>query len=354
MTKSWKKLVKTTDSNNGSEDSDNIQLTLNEIAAQNQELDDLLKERQSLENEMGNLLQSSNPVEENPRFTGTIESFKSKREKEKNRVAQKKKLEERLLQKNKELEQWEKNQNRLKEKLTLQKKSLQKKETAQDSSTSQNTPKSREKSPDPNWFKTDFVRKQKDVIEKKRKVQTEQFKEVAKIPEKIKDLKPLLDEFGQKDLVKFQKKLDPENKIAEIPTRIRRIKDEWDEKRETQKEKLREKLNVKKLSEKLEEAKRFGQSVKSEIKDSLGALEEKVPEIKELTDKLEKELSLDDRNNKVSENASSKKSEEKEAEQKETERKEKLKERFLSKKKAERKEEERSNRKKEQKKYKTT
>ena len=96
MTKSWKKLVKTTDSdpNNGSENSfSSIQLTLDEIASQNQELDELLKERQSLENEMGNLLQSTNPVEENPRFTGTIESFKKKREKEKNMIAQKKKQE---------------------------------------------------------------------------------------------------------------------------------------------------------------------------------------------------------------------------------------------------------------------
>ena len=81
MTKSWKKLVKTTDSDskNNSENSfSNSQFTLDEIASQNQKLEDLLKERQSLENEMGNLLQSNNPVAENPRFTGTIESFKSK------------------------------------------------------------------------------------------------------------------------------------------------------------------------------------------------------------------------------------------------------------------------------------
>ena len=76
MTKSWKKRIKTTDfdSHNESENSfSSIQLTLDEIASQNQELDHLLKERQSLENEMGNLLQTTNPVEENPRFTGTIE-----------------------------------------------------------------------------------------------------------------------------------------------------------------------------------------------------------------------------------------------------------------------------------------
>ncbi len=356
MTKSWKKLVKTTDldSNNESENSfSNIQLTLNEIAAQNQELDDLLKERQSLENEMGNLLQSNNPVEENPRFSGTIESFKSKREKEKNRAARKKKLEERLLKKSKEIEKWEKNLDRLKEKLALQRKSLLKKGTEQDPSTSQKAPKPKEKSSVKRWFDTKQIRKKKDVIERKKKVLTEPIEKVKQIPDKIRELKPKLDPFGQKDLVKFQKKLDQEKKTEVIPTRIRRIKDDWDEKHEIRKEKLKERLKekvpVKKLSEKLEETKRFGQSVKSDIKNSVESLESKMPEIKEMTEKLEKELSLDDRQNKISENAAAKKAEQKENEQKETERRERLKERFLSRKKAERKEEERSSRKKERK-----
>ena len=350
MTKSWKKLVKTTDfdSNNESENSfSDIQLTLDEIASQNRELEELLRERQSLENEMGNLLQSNNPVAEDPRFTGTIESFKHKREKEKNRAARKRKLEERLLKKSKELEQWEKNQDRLRKKLALQKKSLLKKETEQDPSTSQKAPKSKEKSSVKRWLDPNPIRKKKDVIERKKKVLTEPIEKVKQIPEKIRE-KPI-DEFGQKDLVKFQQKLDQVKKNVEIPTRIRRIKDDWDEKHETRKEKLKEKINLKKLSEKLEEVKRFGQSVKSDIKNSVESLESKVPEIKEMTEKLEKEMSLDDRQNKISENAAAKKAEEKENEQKETERRERLKERFLSQKKAERKEEERSSRKKERK-----
>jgi hypothetical protein len=98
MAKSWKKLVKTSDSDSNNEQSfHHSQLSLDHIASQNQELDDLLKERKMLENEMGDLLQTNNPVAEDPRFSGTIESFKSKREKEKKRAAQKKKLEERLL-----------------------------------------------------------------------------------------------------------------------------------------------------------------------------------------------------------------------------------------------------------------
>ncbi|TSJ41532.1 hypothetical protein [Fluviicola chungangensis] len=352
MTKSWKKLVKTTDfdSNTASENSfSNIQLTLDELAAQNQELDHLLKERQSLENEMGNLLQSNNPVEENPRFTGTIESFKSKREKEKKRAAQKKKLEERLLKKSKELEKWEENQARLKEKLALQRKSLSKKETEQDPSTSLKAPKSTKNSSEKRWFDTNTIRKKKDVIERVKKVPTEQIKKVKQIPEKIRELKPSFDLFGQKDLVKFQKKLDQEKKTAVIPTQVRKIKDDWDEKREAAKAKLKEKIHLKKLEEKLEETKRFGQSVKAAVNDSIGSLESKDPQIKEMTDKLKKELSMDDRQNNLSENASAKKAEQKEAEQKDTERREKLKERFLSRKKAEQKEEKRSSRKKERK-----
>lgn len=352
MTKSWKKLVKATDSDSHHESENSFsknQFTLDEIASQNQKLEDLLKERQSLESEMSNLLQSNNPVEENPRFTGTIDSFKSKREKEKNRAAQKKKFEERLLKKSKELKKWEETQDRLKEKLALKNKSLPKKETEQDPSTSLKAPKSKEKSSEKRWLNIDRTRKKKDEIERKKKVQTEKVKKLEKLPEKIRELKTTLDSFGQKDLVKFQKKLDQEKKTAEVPTRIRKIKDDWDEKRDTRIEKLKEKVAIKKLSKKLEEARQFGQSVKSEIKNTLEPLKSKVPEIKEMTEKLEKELSLDDRQSKVSENASEKKAEQKETEQKEIERREKLKERFLSRKKAERKEEERSSRKKERK-----
>ena len=139
MAKSWKTLIKTTDSDSQNDFStksslNNIQLTLDEIAAQDEELNNLLKERQSLENGLDSLLQSSNSssTTEDPRFAGSIESFKDKRGKEKNRIALKKKLEERLLKKNKELEKWEQNQNRLRKKLALQKKALLKKETEQD------------------------------------------------------------------------------------------------------------------------------------------------------------------------------------------------------------------------------
>ncbi|WP_430406045.1 hypothetical protein [Fluviicola sp.] len=360
MTKSWKKLIKTTDLDptDKSENSlSNIQLTLDEIAAQNEELDDLLKERQSLENEMSHLLQSTNPVAEDPRFSGSIESLKNKREKEKTRAVQKKKLEERLLKKNKELEKWEQNLKRLKEKLSLQKKTLLKKETQQDSSTSLTALKSTNKSSEKRWFDTDTIRKKKDEIERTKKVLTEQIKKAEKVPDQIRELKTKLDAFGQKDLAKFQQKLDQVKKTAEIPMRIRRIKDNWDEKRETKKEKLREKVSLKKLSEKLEETKRFGsaiKSAKSDITDSLKSLESKVPEIKELTDKLDKELSLDDRQMNLSENASAKKAEQKETEEKEIQRREKRKEELLSRRKTERKEEERSSRKKERKNEKYT
>uniref|UniRef100_UPI00260344D9 hypothetical protein n=1 Tax=Fluviicola sp. TaxID=1917219 RepID=UPI00260344D9 len=77
MAKSWKKLVNpaNSDANGaaGRNSLNDVQLTLDEIASQNLELNNLLKERQSLENEMGQLIQSSNPAVEDPRFAGSIE-----------------------------------------------------------------------------------------------------------------------------------------------------------------------------------------------------------------------------------------------------------------------------------------
>lgn len=360
MTKSWKKLIKTTDLESTNENKNsfsNIQLTLHEIASQNQELDELLKERESLENEMGDLLHAENPAED-PRFSSNIESFKYKREKEKNRAAQKRKLEERILRKNKELEKWEQNQKRLKEKLALQKKSLQKKGTEQDPSTSQKALTSKTKSSDRKWFDTNSIRKKKDVIERKKKVLTEKINQVENVSEKIRNIKTKSDLFGQKDLVKFQKKLDEEKKNTVIPIRIQRIKDDWDEKRENQKEKLKEKLKEKieskKLSERLDEVKRFTQLSKQNPKDSMESVESKIPEIKELTKTLENNLSLTDRQNNLSENATAKKAEQKETELKDAKRREKQREQLISKKRTERKEEERSNKMKERKKDKYT
>lgn len=344
MAKSWKKLVNSADSDanrgTGGNSLNDVQLTLDEIASQNQELNNLLQERQSLENEMGQLVQSSNPAAEDPRFAGSIESFREKREKEKNRIAQKKKLEERISRKSKELEKWEQNQQRLKQKLALQKKLLQKKETDQDPSTSQKALKSAQKSSKKNRFETDRLRKQKDVIEKKKEVFTERIRKAEKVPGQLKEQKKPLDYFGQKDLVKFRKKTDPEKKPDAIPVQIPKIKDNWDEKRESVKEKLKEKIALRKLSDKLEEAKRFTQLSEQGKKQ--------FSEIKEMAKNLEKTVSLDDRQSKASENASAKKAEQKEEE----ERREKQKEGLLSRKKAERKEEERSNRMKERKKEK--
>ncbi|WP_300662581.1 hypothetical protein, partial [Fluviicola sp.] len=249
------------------------------------------------------------------------------------------KLEERISRKSKELEKWEQNQQRLKQKLALQKKLLQKKETDQDPSTSQKVLKSTQKSSEKTRFETDRLRKQKDVIEKKKEVLTERIRKAEKVPGQLKEHKKPLDYFGQRDLVTFRKKNDQEKKPNVIPVQIPKIKDNWDEKRESVKEKLKEKIALRKLSDKLEEAKRFAQLSEQGKKP--------FSEIRERTKNLEKTVSPDDRQSKASENASAKK-----AGQKEEERREKQKEGLLSRKKAERKEEERSNRMKERKKEK--
>ena len=209
MAKSWKKLLKPTDSDSQNAIGDDnalnhFQRTLDEIASQHEELNELLKERQSLENGMNSLLQSSDPVTD-PRFAGSIESFKHKREKEKNRAAQKKKLEERILSKSKELEQWTEKQQRLKEKLVLQKKLLQRKETNQGPSTSRKTPESTTKSSGNLRLSTDALRKKKDVIEKKAQELDEGLRKAKKAAELIKSVKKKLDTDELRDLVKFQK-----------------------------------------------------------------------------------------------------------------------------------------------------
>jgi len=357
MAKSWKTLLKTTDSDSqndiGNESSlNNFQLTLDDIASQNDELNNLLKERQSLENGMDSLLQSSNPLNDQ-RFAGGIDSFKNKREKEKNRTAQKKKLEERILRKSKELEKWKEKQDRLKEKLVLQKKLLQRKETDQGPSTSRKAPKSTEKSSGKIRLNTDALRKQKDVIERKKKGLDEGIRKVKKVTDTIKTVKKTLDTDALRDLAKFQKRSGPDNpekkkKIPlEIPVRIQTIKDDWDEKRESKQEALKEKISLKRLSDKLQEMKRFAPIEKLDEK-----IPGELPKLKDLTDDLKKESSFEDRLNKAVDKLSSKKNEQKEEEQKEADRREKQKEEVLLKRRAERKEEERSTRKKERKKEK--
>ena len=111
MAKSWKKVIKsdTPDSQKNSGESaslDSVQLTLDEITAQNEELAELMKERQALENEMNALLQAQKRETTDSRFSGSIESFQTKKQQENKRSIHKKLLEQRISRKNNELKEW--------------------------------------------------------------------------------------------------------------------------------------------------------------------------------------------------------------------------------------------------------
>lgn len=434
MAKSWKKLVKPTESDSQKESGEEgsleqIQLTLEEIASQNEEINQLLKERQSLETEMNSLVHTGNPEHEDPRFSGNIESFKTKRKQENLRTEQKKKLEERIALKNKELEKWTQSQNKLKEKLAYQKKLLQKKETEKETITERKTKKTKDPEPefnrkneteksDKKWFDTNFVRKTTERIEEKKRRLKEQFGSLKKsdsinkldlkkpkaktedIPLNRPEQKTLLDRFQLKDLQKLNEKLNldkllpkekfsnnselekkprekkqdqkkinfeesfkkgerlfsefnrpkkKENEPTAVSERIRSVKDQWKEKSESKREELKEKIGLQKLSEKLQEAKRFNSLPKLDNQVPMDFQEFKMPEIKDLISNPDKPFSLDERQKKMAESTSAKKEE-----QKENERREQLKEESLSKKRAERKEEERLQRNKERKKEKYT
>lgn len=424
MAKSWKKLIKPEQTNPNKESGEDpslesVQLTLDEIALQNDELSELLKERQELEEQMNAMIETKKSEKEDPRFSGIVESFKTKREKEKKRSDQKKKLEEQLAQKNKEVEKWSDNQKRLREKLALQKRLLQKKESLKEKLPERKRKKQTDSEPEFNrknepdkaekkWFDTDFVRKKKSFIQEKKEELKKSVKSLDKLDptslnklkEKvgvIKELKKKIpDSLELKDLKNLHKRLnlDPirpeklfnrnqegeksvdnqakkskkqsvqeslkkldkvfpefnrsegkKKEQAEKPLRIATIRDKWEEKRTQKQAELKEKIGLDKLSDKLNELKRFDSMPGMDKEQKMDFPELKIPKISDLG----KELSFDDKQKKLAENLEAKK-----AEKKEEERKERLKEDVRMKKKSEKESEERAQKKKERKKEKYT
>lgn len=443
MAKSWKKLVQSENPDSrkepGNEGSlEAIQLTLDEIAAQSEELNALLRERQALESEMNTLLQANKPEAENPRFAaGNIEPFKEKRKKEQRRAEQKKKLEARISAKNKEVEKKEQYRQELKEKLDQQKKLLQKKELKKASSESRKSKKKDFTEPefsrktgfekrDEKRFGSDKVLKvketlsrKKDLIREKTAKAVETGKEVRegirKVSKLVSDLKERkktsapTDKFEIKDLKKWAEKLDldkikPENLLSRrepnatketdnrkstkktdpaaslkklenvFPdfnrankkepksnwssgekrpvsvSRLKTIKDDWNQKREQKQQELKDKVSLKRLSDKLDELKRFAPLPPMDDADTNAFPDLQLPDLKEITGKQEnKEPSLDDRQQKALEH-----SEAKAAEKKAEDRREKRRQEALAQKREERKAEERAQLRKERKKEKYT
>ncbi len=415
MAKSWKKVIKSTSQDSpktsGESDSlDSVQLTLDEITAQNEELAELMKERQALENEMNALIQTQKTETTDPRFSGPIESFKTKKKQENQRSIHKKLLEQRISRKNNELREWSEKNKRLKEKLALQKRALQKKEAEKKQEYKRPAKPDKQKvvSQDSSkkWSDVSFTRKAKTINPEKKKTSRKKTPEtlftrkLKKENEPIKEKqKPLPDSFELKDIQNLKERFDLDSrlKLPSYPEKERnerffsekaeRTKPGGEKKKEKspvaealksvaefnrpaatkKKEPLKELLRLPSVRDKWEEKRN---AKREELKEKIGLqkLSDKLNEIKRFAsppemDKglktaipefktpdvqdLEKQFSFEERQNKLAENASSKKNE-----KKEEERREKLKEDARIKKKAEKEREEREERRKERKKEK--
>lgn len=411
MAKSWKKLVQPTGPDSPKETGeavslDNIQLTLDEIAAQNDELNTLLRERQELENQMQSLLHAQKPEAEDPRFSAAVDSFKTKREQEAKRSKLKQKLEEKLARKNKEVSQQEEKRQLLKEKLNRQKKALKEQEAARweqkRSRQKDHSEPERKKTigdSTQSWFDTNFVRRKKaKEVERQSKVKTEKIRsQVKKVESFIKRPgKPKeTDPFQMRDLQKLAARLNPSENNADKPVitdflssrkkkqsetdtfrerapkkqepervfpafnkpyrkkesepvRLNSLRDTWAEKREQKQQELKEQLKLQRLAEKMEELKRFPAMPGMENQEAIRFPELTIPDLPGLSQKKDsQETSPEEREQKSKERSARKKDE-----QKDEERRNRMKHESRMQKKAERDEEERARRRKEKKKEK--
>lgn len=271
MAKSWKKIIQKDPSPPLEEDlsCELVQPTLDEIAAQHKELEQLLQERKSLEEEMNTLIDSGISNENtDPRFSGTIESFANKRKADQKRRSTKEKLEKQLLTKNKEQEKWERKKQQLKEKVYQQKRQLkdkiefrQKISTQKEKDLPFNRPDHSEKSQERQWFGVDYEkRKKQNKVVQKRKVLAR--KEKSKIsfnrpsekqsPDlfEIRDAKKLTQKFSfptQKKSVRqseqpLNRPKKKNNKTPYLRVRSTSIKDKWEEKHDKRREELQQRV----------------------------------------------------------------------------------------------------------------
>lgn len=415
MAKSWKKVIKndTPDSQKNSGESaslDSVQLTLDEITAQNEELAELMKERQTLENEMNALLQAQKRETTDSRFSGSIESFQTKKQQENKRSIHKKLLEQRISRKNNELKEWSEKNKRLKEKLAFQKRVLSKKKTEKKQEfkrpdkpeKQKTTPRDTAKK----WGDVNFTRETKPVNQEKIKTRRKKAQETLffdkpkKSSEPVKEKqKPLPDSFELKDIRNLKDRFDLDSRIklpplsgkerneSVLPEKAERIKPKKEKQKEKspvtetlksfsefnrpatakKKEPLKELVRLPSVRDKWEEKRN---AKRDELKEKIGLqkLSDKLSEIKRFAtlpgmDKgekptipefktpeiqnLEKPFSFEEKQDKIAENASVKKQE-----KKEEERREKLKEDARVKRKAEKQQEEREQLRKERKKEK--
>jgi hypothetical protein len=307
MAKSWKNIIRTSsESNDNSTEKDaSQQISLDEILKSNEEMDALMKERRELEEKVQGLLGTEKPKESNPRFPNLdIPSFKQKRQDEQQRQDFKKNLERRHLQKKiedktREINLWKKRREELVAKAKLKIQEAKRKEnelyekldkvrqfnTKKDNFIDRGAKKltdaldakfnfDRQKKSKEN---EDQERQRKKVVPDFIKKRLEKNKEYQKfidrrdaIKNKLKDIRNYKEKIdakkeelkrvtcNPKDAINFGKKALSDTKkkyekAKEDILKIRKIKDNWQEKREKLKTKIKEKTSFEKQREKLRE-----------------------------------------------------------------------------------------------------
>lgn len=123
MAKSWKSFVPQTDNQEAEKEllqmENALQVSLEDLAKNNDALQAVLEEREELEAKMQQMLNPQDNEEENkdPRYSSAITPLSEKRKQEGKRFKQKQALEEKIALKNKELKAWEEKREKLNAKI---------------------------------------------------------------------------------------------------------------------------------------------------------------------------------------------------------------------------------------------
>ncbi|MDA3904794.1 MAG: hypothetical protein PF484_01845 [Bacteroidales bacterium] len=232
MAKSWKSYLPGTFSQPDSYSElsgleDELDLSLNELAKTNIELQKILDERDRLEQNMGQMLNSNS--NNDPKFTASIESLKNKRENDKQRFHTRKKLEYKIAEKNKEYELWIKQRNRLNAKTKKTKELIEKQRRQSDQY--RNETNSDEDSFD--YEKINKRRRKKiNEFQFRRKInrkKTDDFPFIERHKKKKTDDFPFME---RRSLTKPSELFESTRKKNEAKPKQNKVKEKWDEIRE--------------------------------------------------------------------------------------------------------------------------
>lgn len=261
MAKSWKNFVKKEDNPSTDPDSSKelsgiekeLNLSIEELAKSNEQLQSILQERNALEEKMRQLTGAAGKKEEaNPRFGGEIGSITDKRREDRKRFENKQKLEEKIRLKKAELSEWNNKISRIKEKVNKVKEKL--------SGAKEKISRTKEKA-------IVVKEKVKEVEYRFARIKEEPVKKKKQIAEFERAIKSkIADKFDYEKIRGQQKKITDEFPFTEKI--IKRTDDVFEKPAELIKEKITERAPVKKIIDNWElirEKKREAEQIKAKF-----------------------------------------------------------------------------------------